>query len=222
MLKKIILTLFACSCLSMAADAATILANQKTATFPDTVEIRMRTTMTMQGMPVQTVESRLISKGKGKSVTEIKSPLMNMKIIRNGDQISVTDLKTGATLPSQMAEQMGTPDINQDVGNVEDYLAPVKEGTLWRLSPVNPARATLFYSEELKRVVKIQQTVQPGIQSETSIKYCGRECPFPGLPAFIEIVAQANGQAAGKILLEIISVQKPASISDALFAIPKK
>jgi hypothetical protein len=222
MLKKIILSLFMCSCLSMAADAATILANQKTAAFPDTAEIRMRTTMTMQGMPAQTVESRLISKGKGKSMTEIKSSLMNMKIIRNGDQISVTDLKTGATLPSQMAGQTGTPDITQSMGNANDYLVPVKEGTFWRLSPVNPAQATLFYSEELKRVVKIQQAVQPGVQSETNIKYCGKECPFPGIPASIEIVTQTNGQTAAKILLEIISVQKPASISDALFAIPKK
>jgi hypothetical protein len=222
MLKKIIPSLFFCTCVSMAADAATILANQKKAAFPDTAEIRVRTTLAIQGMPSQAIESRVISKGKEKNMTELKSPLMNMKIIRNGDKISVTDLKTGATLPSQMAGQPGMAGMEQDMGKPEDYQAPAKEGNLWRLSPLDPAKPVLFYSEEQKRVVKMRQSVQPGIQSETSIRYCGKECAFPGTPIAFEIETLANGQSTAKILLEIISVQKLPSVSDALFAIPKK
>jgi hypothetical protein len=219
MLKKIISSLFVCACVSMAADAAAILANQKKAAFPDTAEIRIRTTLTIQGMPSQAIESRVISKGKEKSMTELKSPLMNMKIIRNGDRISVTDLKTGAALPSQMAGQAGMVGMEQNLGEPQDYQAPVKEGNLWRLSPLDPAKPVLFYSDEQKRVVKMQQEVQPGIQSEISIRYCGKECAFPGTPIAIDIETLANGQKTAKVLLEIISMQKLTSVSDALFKI---
>ncbi len=222
MFKKIVLSLFAFCSASMALDAATIIANQKNAAFPDTAEIRIKTTVAIQGMPEQAIESRIITKGKEKTVTEIKSPLMNMKIVRNGKQLSVTDLKTGAALPSQMAGQAAEYDISQDMGKPEDYLAPVKEGNFWRLSHKNPEQAVFFYSEELKRIVKIQQTVQPGVQSETSIKYCSKECAFPGMPASIDIFNQMNGQTVAKISLEIISMQKLANIPDAVFAVPKK
>gem|GEM_PF-4231149 len=223
MFKKAILSLLAFSCFSMAADAAIILANQKNAAFPDTAEIRMRTSFAMQGMAAQTIETRLLSKGKEKSIAEIKSPLVNMRIIRNGGQISVTDLKTGEVLPSSMAgQQADALDINQGMGNAEDYFAPVREGSLWRLSPIDPAKATLFYSEEQKRVVKMRQTVQPGVFSETNIKYCDKTCTFPGTPASIEIATQISGQESAKVMLEIFSVQKPASIPDALFAMPKR
>ncbi|MDR3000196.1 MAG: hypothetical protein LBU89_02935 [Fibromonadaceae bacterium] len=216
MFKKVILSLFVFSCLSLAADAALILSNQKKAAFPDTAEIRMRTTVSMHGLPTQTIESRMLSKGKDKNLTEIKSPLMNMKIVRNGERLSITDLKTGAVLPSNMAGQQGMPDISQSMGSAEDYHAPVKEGNLWRLSPKDPAQATLFYSEEQKRVVKTRQTVQAGVESETNIKYCGSSCPFPGTPAEIEITTSINGQNS-KVTLEIISVQKPKTISEAMF-----
>jgi hypothetical protein len=222
MLKKITLSLLVFCSASLAVDAATILANQKKASFPDTAEIRIRTTVTMQGMPSQAIESRLLTKGKEKMVTEMKSPLMNIKMIRNGEQLSVTDLKTGATLPSQAAGQPGMQGIEQDFGKPEDYSAPVKEGNLWRLSPKNPAGAILFYSEEQKRVVKIQQAVQPGVQSETSIKYCGKECALSGTPVSIDIATQVNGQTTAKILLEILSAQKLTNVPDAMFAVPKK
>ena len=222
MMKKIIIILLACSCFSMAADVASILFNQKKAAFPDTAEIRMRTTVTMQGMPAQTMESRLISKGVEKNITEIKSSLLNMKIVRNGDKISVTDLKTGAVMPSQMAENSATPDINQNLGSVEDYQKPVKEGGLWKMSPVNPEKATMFYSEELKRIVKMKQTIQQGIENEINIKYCDNKCAIPGIPKSIEIETSINGQSSSKVLLEIISVQKLNSIPDALFNIPRK
>jgi len=222
MLKKITLSLLLFCSASLAVDAATILANQKKASFPDTAEIRMRTTVTMQGMPAQVIESRLLTKGKEKMMTEMKSPLMNMKMIRNGEQFSVTDLKTGATLPSQAAGQTGMQSLEQDLGKPEDYLAPVKEGNLWRLSPKAPTGAVLFYSEEQKRVLKIQQAVQPGVQSETNIKYCGKECALPGTPVSIDIVTQMNGQTAAKISLEILSAQKLINVPDAMFTVPKK
>jgi len=221
MLKKVTLSFLALCSVAFAADAATILANQKKALFPDTAEVRMRTTIAIQGMPAQVVESRLVTKGKEKTVTEIKSPLINMKIVRNGERFSVTDLKTGAAMPSQMADQAkaGMSSLEQDMGKPEDYLAPVKEGGLWRLSPKDPAGATLFYSDEQKRVVKMLQTVQPGVQSETIIKYCDSKCALPGTPVSIGIDTQMNGQSAAKVMLEIISAQKLASVPDAVFKV---
>jgi hypothetical protein len=222
MLKNTALTLLAFCSLSLAADAATIIANQKKAAFPDTAEIHMRTTVAMQGLPAQVIESRLLTKGKNKTMTEIKSPLMNMKIVRNGEKTSVTDLKTGASLPSQMADAAITQGLEQDLGNPEDYATPVKEGSLWRMASKDPAGATLFYSEEHKRIVKMQQMVQPGVQSETSIKYCGKECKLPGTPVSIDITTQMNGQTAAKISLEVTSAQKLASIPEAMFAVQGK
>jgi hypothetical protein len=222
MIKTIASILLAFCSLSLAADAATIIANQKKAAFPDTAEIRMKTTVTIQGLPAQVLESRLLTKGKEKNMTEIKSPLLNMKIVRNKDQISVTDLKTGLALPSQMAGQAATQSLEQDLGEPQDYTAPVKEGNLWRMASKDPAGPTLFYSEEQKRVVKILQTVQPGVQSETSIKYCGKECALPGTPVSIDIATQMNGQTAAKISLEITYAQKLASIPEAMFAVQGK
>ncbi|GBU24923.1 hypothetical protein R83H12_01559 [Fibrobacteria bacterium R8-3-H12] len=220
MSKKIILCLLAFCSVSFAADAATILANQKKAAFPDTAEIRMRLINSMPGVPSQAIDIRTISKGKEKGMTELKSPLINMKIIRNGDKISVTDLKTGAVLPSQAAAQTGMmAGMDQDFGKPEDFHAPVKEGNLWKLAPIDPAKPVLLYSDEQKRVVKMRQIVQPGIESETSIRYCGKECAFPGTPAAIDIETQANGQSAAKVSLEFISVQKLNEIPDALFEI---
>jgi hypothetical protein len=222
MLKKITLCLLALCSASLAANADAILANQKKAAFPDTAEIRMRTTVAMQGMPAQVIESRLLTKGKEKTVTEMKSPIMSMKIVRNGDLFSVTDLKTGATLPAQAAGQAGMQNLEQDLGKPQDYLPPVKEGGLWKMAPKDPAGAILFYSDELKRVVKMKQAVQPGVQSETSIKYCGKECALPGTPVEIEIETQMNGQAAVKISIEITSAKKLANVPDAIFAIKGK
>ncbi|MDR0516255.1 MAG: hypothetical protein LBH25_04350 [Fibromonadaceae bacterium] len=217
MIKKNILGILALCSVSLAADAATIIANQKKAAFPDTAEVRMRTTVAMQGMPSQVIESRMLTKGKEKTMTEIKSPMIGMRIVRNGERVSVTDLKTGASMPTQMAAQAGAQSLEQDLGKPQDYLAPVKEGGLWRMSSKDPAGATLFYSEEQKRVVKILQTVQPGVQSETNIKYCYKGCALPGTPASIDIATQMNGQSAAKISIEVVSAQKLASIPDALF-----
>ncbi|MCL2282048.1 MAG: hypothetical protein FWC26_01880, partial [Fibromonadales bacterium] len=140
-------------------------------------------------------------------------------IVRNGDNVKVTDLKTGSSLPSQMAAQAGTGSLEQDLGKPEDYIAPVKEGNLWKLSPKDPAGTTLFYSEEQKRVVKMRQNIQPGVQSETSIKYCGKECELPGTPASIEIETWIDGRVAAKVSLEIISAQKLENVPEAMFTV---
>lgn len=222
MYKKTIALLLATTGFSLALDAATVFANQKKAAFPDTAEIRMRTTLTLPGMAVQQVETKVLSKGKDKSVAEIKSSAMNMKIVRNGDQMGMLDLKTGKAMPSQTLpkDQLAALDVSQGMGSAEDYQAPVAVDSLWKLVPKEPSRPTLFYSEKTQRVVKMQQTPSLGVYAETLIRYCTSGCALPGTPTGIEIVSSANGIDT-KVVLEVVLAKKRTALSDALFTIPK-
>lgn len=219
MFKRIIITSLLCSNFLFAIDIATVLANQKQAHFPDTAEIKMRTTMTMQSMPAQVMESRIITKGKDKSITEVKSPLMNMKIIKNGDKVSVTDLKTGQTIPSPMAGRADNNPAEQDLGKPEDYEKPVKEGSLWLIKNKDNTKPTLLYSESEKRVVKMRQDVQGGFQTETTLIYCKSNCSFPGTPSKIDIQTKNDGTVVINVSLEMLSVQKLNNIPDNAFKV---
>ncbi|GHV14569.1 hypothetical protein AGMMS49938_10930 [Fibrobacterales bacterium] len=228
MLKKASVCLLFCLCLSCESretpstlDVATVFAGQKAAAFPEMAEIHTRSTMSIPGIPaMQPTETTIISKGKDKSVVEIKSSVMHIKIVRNDGKVGGVDLKTGKTLPAQLlaSANQGTPDLDKSFGAANDYLAPVKVDSLWRLSPKDPTHPTLYYSEKNKRIVKMTQSVS-GTQSETTFRYCDASCAVPGTPSAIEMVSTANGQTT-RILTEM-TVKKRTDLSDAFFAVPK-
>jgi hypothetical protein len=211
----LVLLLAAAAC---AVDASVVLARQAESAFPDTAEIRMKTSLSLPGMPAQSVDTWLLTKGKDKSITETRSPLFSMKLVRNGNKMSMTDLKTGKTLPAQdlPQAQSSAPDVASGLGSAADYLAPVKEGGLWRLSPQDASKPTLYYSDTQKRVVKMVQNVGSGGTSETTISYCDKSCSLPGTPREFQITASQNG-ASTQVTIQIVSAKRVPAPPDALF-----
>ena len=214
---KYILALLLLSTLASAIETSVILARQKEAAFPDTSEVRMRATVAMPNLPAQSVETSVLSKGKDKSITEIKAPMFAMKIIRNADKISVTDLKTGVPMPSQSMDNFGgVPDMTESLGKPEDYNAPVKVGSLWQLSPKDQSKPVMYYSEKNKRIVKMTQNIN-GVETETAISYCDANCKLPGTPSKIEISSNFQSYATVKTTIEILSARRIPPPPDAMF-----
>ena len=120
---------------AFALDANTVFNNQKKSAFPDTCEMKMKTTVTLPGMASQTVNSSVISAGPDKSITTIESSMMNMKMIQNNGRMKVIDLKSGQTLPAQNMPRQNPADVTSQMGEASDYNAPVKSGNLWKLVP---------------------------------------------------------------------------------------
>lgn len=213
----LILSLF---CVSLwAIDPARVFENQKKSAFPDTVEIQMRTTVTLPGNAAQKIEMTILNSGKDKSITKIYSPFINMKMVKNGSLISVTDLTTGAVLPAQnVPGESNVLDIEEQMGAPEDYEAPVKENGLWKLVPKKNGKPTLYYSEKEKRIVKMKALIE-GVFAETNFSYCKNTCDLPGTLSKVEIVTIPQGGPPSTVIVEVISAKKRSNIPNALFNI---
>lgn len=222
MICKAIVILGFCAGYSLALDAATIFSEQKKSAFPDTVEIRMRTTVTLPGQGPQQVEIKTLNKGPDKSVTEIRSALMNLKMIRNGLQMGMVDLKSGKTLPAQSLPSAGSDvlDVEKQFGKPDEYQSPVKVDTLWKLIPKDVSKPTLFYSDKQKRVVRMETTIQ-GVPAVSIFRYCGSTCSLPGTLSGVDIVSTVPGQSETRVQVEVLTAQRRHSLPESLFSIPK-
>ncbi len=212
-----ILGLFASS--AFAFDANKVFENQKKAAFPDTVEIRMRTTVTLPEHPEQKMEISILNSGKDKSVTKIQSPQVNMKMVKNGNLMSVVDLKTGVKLPAQNIPDQNSPlDLEKQMGNANDYQTPLRENGLWKLVPKETGKPTLYYSEKEKRIVKMTANIEGAI-SESSFAYCKNECSLPGTLSSVTILTALPGNAQSKVQVEVLSAKKRSNLPEALFSV---
>jgi len=191
---------------AFALDANTVFNNQKKSAFPDTCEMKMKTTVTLPGMASQTVNSSVISAGPGKSITTIESSMMNMKMIQNSGRMKVIDLKSGQTLPAQNMPRQNPADVTSQMGEASDYNAPVKSGNLWKLVPKDASRPTLFYSESAKRVVKMN-TVVNGASAEIALEYCDASCTLPGTLKKTEITTTLPSGEKSTVVMEIVSAR---------------
>ncbi len=191
---------------ALALDASTVFNNQKMSAFPDTCEMKMKTTVVLPGMAPQVVNTTVISAGTDKSVTTIESSMMNMKMIQNSGRMKVIDLKTGQTLPAQNMPKQNPADITEQMGNASDYKAPVRTGTLWKLVPKEASKPTLFYSEQVKRIVKMNTDVN-GASAEISLDYCDASCALPGTLKKTEIVTTLPSGEKSTVVMEIVSAK---------------
>ena len=201
----IVTSLFVASS-AFAMDANTVFANQKKSAFPDTCEMQMKTTVTLPGMASQTVNTSVINAGPEKSVTTIESSMMRMKMIQNNGRLKVIDLKTGQTLPAQNVPRQNPADVTSQMGNPSDYKAPVKSGSLWKLVPKDASKPTLFYSESVKRVVKMIANVN-GSSAEMSFEYCDASCNLPGTLKKTEIVTALPSGEKSIVVMEVVSAK---------------
>ncbi len=199
-----------------ALDLNAVFENQRKASFPDTCEMQMRTTVTLAGQPAQNVETTVITAGKSKSVTTVKSSMMQMKIVQNGTRMKVTDLKTGKALPAQNTPAQNPADINKQMGSPEDYKAPVLEGGLWKISPKDASRPTLYYSQKQKRVVKMSMTVN-GMNTESSLDYCDNSCPLPGTLRKVTIRTSAAQGGESIVVLEVVNAKQRHVLPGKMF-----
>lgn len=191
---------------AFALDANTVFNNQKKSAFPDTCEMQMKTTVTLPGMPSQTVNTSVINAGSDKSITTIESSMMRMKMIQNNGRMKVIDLKTGQTLPAQNMPRQNPADVTSQMGSPSDYKAPVKSGNLWKLVPKDASKPTLFYSEKNKRVVKMS-TVVNGSTAEIAMEYCDASCTLPGTLKKTEISTTLPSGEKSTVVMEIVSAK---------------
>lgn len=191
---------------AFALDANTVFNNQKKSAFPDTCEMQMKTTVTLPGMPSQTVNTSVINAGPDKSITTIESSMMRMKMIQNNGRMKVIDLKTGQTLPAQNMPRQNPADVTSQMGSPSDYKAPVKSGNLWKLVPKDASKPTLFYSEKNKRVVKMS-TVVNGSTAEIAMEYCDASCTLPGTLKKTEISTTLPSGEKSTVMMEIVSAK---------------
>ncbi len=214
---------FFCSVPSQALSLQTIFDNQKKTAFPDTCEMQMRTTVALPGVAPQSVVTYVITAGPSKSITTIKSSMMQMKMVQNDGRMKVTDLKTGKTLPAQNMPTQNPADISKSMGEPADYNDAVKfgegsskEGTIWKVTPKDASKPTLYYASKMKKVVKMTAVVN-GAVSESKFEYCDNSCPLPGTlkKATIKTVLPQGGES--NVILEVLKAKPRHVLPSKMF-----
>lgn len=194
----------------------TVFDNQKKSAFPDTCEMQMRTTVTLPNMAPQVVNMALLTAGENKSITTIKSSMMQMEMVQNNGRMKVTDLKTGKKLPAQNMPAQNPADVNKQMGSPEDYNNPVAEGKLWKITPKDPAKPTLYYSQKSKRVMKMDVVVS-GSNSVSEFEYCDNSCPLPGTLKKVTIKTTAPQGGESTVVLEVLNAKQRRMLPAKMF-----
>jgi hypothetical protein len=194
---------------------------------PSLDTVNMHVSLTAQaGGALSTMQMHLITKGKEKTWMELRSQILNQRIIKNGKKYQVTDLVTGqkATpdLPPAMLGQVPDQAMGANLLRAGQYRKPVQVGpTSWRLELVpgtDPTvnERTLVYDSGVTQIVEIVEVDPKGDMSVTKLDFSGAS-GF-GVPARMSI--EVKGKDAGALISIVFSkVVKPKSISDALFQI---
>jgi hypothetical protein len=185
----------------------TVFDNQKKSAFPDTCEMQMRTTVTLPNMPPQVVNMTLLTAGESKSITTIKSSMMQMEMVQNNGRMKVTDLKTGKKLPAQNMSAQNPADVNKQMGSPEDYNNPVAEGNLWKITPKDPSKPTLYYSQKNKRVMKMNVVVN-GANAVSEFEYCDNACLLPGTLKKVTIKTTSLQGGESTVILEVLKAKQ--------------
>ncbi|PJJ40299.1 hypothetical protein [Hallerella succinigenes] len=200
-----------------ALDLNAVFENQKKAAFPDTCEMQMRTTVTLPNMASQEVNMTLLTAGESKSITTIKSSMMQMKMVQNNGRMKVTDLKTGKVLPAQNMPAQNPADVNKQMGSPEDYNIPVAAGKLWKITPKDSSKPTLYYSQKNKRVMKMEMAVN-GANVVSELEYCDNTCTLPGTLKKVSIKTVMPQGGESTVVLEVLRAKQrhvlPAKMFD--------
>lgn len=194
----------------------TVFDNQKKSAFPDTCEMQMRTTVTLPNMAPQIVNMALLTAGENKSITTIKSSMMQMEMVQNNGRMKVTDLKTGKKLPAQNMPAQNPADVNKQMGSPEDYNNPVAEGNLWKIMPKDPSKPTLYYSQKSKRVMKMNVVVN-GANAVSEFEYCDNSCPLPGTLKKVTIKSTIPQGGESTVVLEVLNAKQRRMLPMKMF-----
>lgn len=220
---KILAFAFFCSVPSQALSLQTIFDNQKKTAFPDTCEMQMRTTVALPGVAPQSVVTYVITAGPSKSITTIKSSMMQMKMVQNDGRMKVTDLKTGKTLPAQNMPTQNPADISKSMGEPADYNDAVKfgegsskEGTIWKVTPKDASKPTLYYASKMKKVVKMTAVVN-GAVSESKFEYCDNTCELPGTLKKVNITTELAAGEKSTVTVDVLLAKRHHRLPKKMF-----
>ena len=184
-------------------DVNTIFENQKKAALPDTAEKLYRVNIFSASVVNMTMSVSVLTAGPTKSLITSKSNSYGgvyTETVWNDGQVRVTDLKTGKRYPSSYAEYDLT-DYNRLFGTATDYSHVELEGSLWKMTPVDETKPTLYYSSCEERIVKASQVVGDTTNVYT-YAYYDENADFPG--------------AVSKMLIERSVYMKDALMRDYL------
>ncbi len=196
----------------------TVFDNQKKSAFPDTCEMQMRTTVTLPNMQPQVVNMALLTAGENKSITTIKSSMMQMEMVQNNGRMKVTDLKTGKKLPAQNMPAQNPADVNKQMGTPADYNNPVAEGNLWKITPKDSSKPTLYYSQKKKRVMKMSVVVN-GANAVSEFEYCDNSCPLPGTLKKVTVKTTTPQGGESTVVLEVLKAKQRRVLPKKMFDI---
>lgn len=196
----------------------TVFDNQKKSAFPDTCEMQMRTTVTLPNMQPQVVNMALLTAGENKSITTIKSSMMQMEMVQNNGRMKVTDLKTGKKLPAQNMPAQNPADVNKQMGTPADYNNPVAEGNLWKITPKDSSKPTLYYSQKKKRVMKMSVVVN-GANAVSEFEYCDNSCPLPGTLKKVTVKTTTPQGGESNVVLEVLRAKQRRALPSKMFDI---
>lgn len=96
--------------------------------------------------------------------------------------------------------------IPRITGSPEDYNNPIAEGNLWKLTPKDPAKPTLYYSQKNKRVMKMNVAVN-GMGAVSEFEYCDNSCSLPGTIKKVTIKSKAH-QGESTVTLEVLKAKQ--------------
>lgn len=102
------------------------------------------------------------------------------------------------------------------MGEQADYNAPVNESGLWKITPKDSSKPTLYYSTKKQRIVKIKSIVN-GVNTETQLEYCDNTCKLPGTLKKATITTALSGGNSSKVIVEILQAKQHHSLPSKMF-----
>lgn len=162
-------------------DVNTIFENQKKAALPDTVEKLYRVYINSANLINMTMSVSVLTAGPTKSSITSKTNSYGgvyTGTVWNDGRVKVTNLKTGERYPASYAEYDLT-DYNRLFGTAADYSQAELEGSLWKVTPIDETKPTLYYSSCEERIVKALQVAGDTTNIYT-YAYYDQGAKFPG------------------------------------------
>ncbi len=126
----------------------------------DSLEMKMQTTISSPMIAAQTSEVYSVSKGSQKKYFEIKSGVLNQRVIMSDGKMKVVDLKTNKELPltngAALLKMMKSPaSVPLETGNWKEPVFVADN--VYR---VESDSMTIYYDAVQKRLVKMEQNMK--------------------------------------------------------------
>ena len=199
-----------------------IKANLSKNTIDSNINFTMRTTILVNGTAMKSVTSYMQS-GQSKMRMEISNSMINQRMVKNGSEIMVKDLKTGkvekmSNLPAQFTG--GAPSVGAALFDKASYKAPVSLGNeKYRVSGILTSDSIMsaqnwVYDGKLNQIVEIEQTLRQGGSVKTVLAY--QKLNGKWVPKSIKMVTTMES-IQSNITMEYLTYSTPAHINDAFF-----